>query len=50
MDKKEIENKVQKTVMIDAVLDKIIQAEMKKQDRSYSAILCQLIRKGLNIG
>ena len=40
------ENKIQKTVMVDAVLDRIIKDECKKTDRSYSHVLCKAIRKG----
>jgi len=43
------ENKVQKTVMIDAVLDRVIRDECKKTDRSYSHVLCKAIRKGYKI-
>lgn len=43
------ENKVQKTVMVDAVLDRIIKDECKKTDRSYSHVLCKAIRKGYKI-
>lgn len=49
MEKTEEENKVQKTVMVDAVLDRIIRDECKKTDRSYSHVLCQAIRKGYKI-
>lgn len=43
------ENKVQKTVMVDAVLHKIIINESKKTKRSYSHVLCKAIRKGYKI-
>ncbi len=43
------ENKVQKTVMVDAVLDRIIKDECKKTNRSYSYVLCLAIRKGYKI-
>ncbi len=43
------ENKVQKTVMVDAVLDRIIKIECKKTNRSYSYVLCLAIRKGYKI-
>ena len=49
MKEKDEENKVQKTVMIDAVLDRIIMNEIEKNDRSYSYVLCKAIRKGYKI-
>ena len=44
MEGKNEENKVQKTVMVDAVLDRIIKDECKKTNRSYSYVLCKAIR------
>lgn len=43
------ENKVQKTVMVDFILDRLIKVECEKTNRSYSYILCKAIRKGYKI-
>jgi len=44
------ERKVQKTVMIDAVLDRIIRTESKKTDRSYSHVLNDALKKTFKLG
>ena len=49
MKEKDEENKVQKTVMVDAVLDRVITSECLKTNRSYSYVLCKAIRKGYKI-
>ena len=42
--------KVQKTVMIDAIIDRIIKAEAKEYDRSYSHVLNDALKKIFKLG
>jgi len=44
------ETKVQKTVMIDAIVDRIIKAEAKEYDRSYSHVLNDALKKTFKLG
>jgi len=44
------ERKIQKTVMIDAIIDRIIKADSKKTDRSYSHVLNDALKKIFKLG
>jgi len=43
------ERKIQKTVMIDAIVDRIIKADSKKTDRSYSHVLNDALKRALKL-
>ena len=44
------ERKIQKTVMIDGVIDIIIRVEAEKTDRSYSHVLNDALKKIFKLG